>query len=135
MHEANVLAVTTVSPGDLEARVSGAGLVLVECWAPTCGACKVFDPVFEKVAREHPEHLFLRLDITADESSSKSLGIEHTPTLMVYREGILLFRQAGNYEEAQLVDIVRQAATIDMEMVRADIAAAAENGEKHGDGP
>jgi thioredoxin 1 len=127
--------VVTISPADLGGRVSDAGLVLVECWAPTCGACKVFDPVFEKVAGDHPEHLFLRLDITADEDSSKSLGIEHTPSLLVYREGILLFRQAGNYEEAQLADIVRQAATIDMEMVRADIAAAAEDGEKHGDGP
>jgi thioredoxin 1 len=123
----------TVSPRDLEARVSGAGLVLVECWAPTCGACKVFDPVFERVAEKHPEHSFFRLDITADEDSSKSLGIEHTPTLMVYREGILLFRQAGNYDEAQLADIVKQAATIDMDMVRADIAAAADSGEKHQD--
>ena len=121
--------VAMVSAEDLKTRVSGNGLVLVECWAPTCGACKLFDPIFEKVAEEHPEHLFLRLDITADEDSSKSLGIDHTPALMVYREGILLFRQAGNYEEAQLVDIVRQAATIDMEMVRADIAAAAEESE------
>ena len=109
--------------------------MLVECWAPTCGACKVFDPVFEKVAKTHPEHVFLRLDITADEDSSKSLGIEHTPSVMVYREGILLFRQAGNYEESQLADIVQQAATIDMEMVRADIAAAAEDSEERGDGP
>ena len=127
------MSVATVAPGDLNARVDADGLVLVECWAPTCGACKVFDPVFEKVAENHPEHSFLRLDITADEDASKSLGIEHTPSLMVYREGILLFRQAGNYEEAQLADIVRQAATIDMDMVRADIAAAADSGEKHRD--
>lgn len=128
------MAIAVVSPKDLETRVSAAGLVLVECWAPTCGACKVFDPVFEKVAREHPEHLFLRLDITADGGAAESLGIEHTPTLMVYREGILLFRQAGNYEEAELANIVGQAATIDMEMVRADIAAASGSGEKHPDG-
>jgi thioredoxin 1 len=127
------MSVAIIDPGDLKARVAGDGLVLVECWAPTCGACKVFDPVFESVADKHPEHLFVRLDITADEEASKSLGIEHTPTLMVYREGILLFRQAGNYEEAQLADIVKQAATIDMDMVRADIAAAADSGEKHRD--
>jgi thioredoxin 1 len=126
------VAVAVVSPKDLETRVSGASLVLVECWAPTCGACKVFDPVFEKVAREHPEHLFLRVDITAEEDAAESLGVEHTPTLMVYREGILLFRQAGNYEEADLADIVGQAATIDMEMVRADIAGG--SGEKHRNG-
>jgi thioredoxin 1 len=127
------MGVATVSAGDLETVVSGEGLVLVECWAPTCGACKVFDPVFERVAEQHPDHRFLRLDITADEDASESLGIEHTPSLMVYREGILLFRQAGNYEEAQLADIVRQAATIDMDMVRADIAAASAEGEKHRD--
>jgi thioredoxin 1 len=129
------MAVGVVSPGDLKTRVSGDDLVLVECWAPTCGACKQFDPVFEKVAEAHPEHVFLRLDITAEEGASESLGIENTPSLMVYREGILLFRQAGNYEEAQLADIVRQAATIDMEMVRADIAAAAGNGENEREGP
>ena len=129
------MSVAMVHPGDLKGRVAGDGLVLVECWAPTCGACKVFDPVFERVAEKHPEHAFFRLDITADEDSSKSLGVEHTPTLMVYREGILLFQQAGNYEETQLADIVRQAATIDMEMVRADIAAAAENSDKNGDEP
>jgi thioredoxin 1 len=128
------MTVAIVDPGDLRARVAGDGLVLVECWAPTCGACKEFDPVFERVAEAHPEHVFLRLDITADEGASESLGIEHTPTLMVYREGILLFREAGNYEEAQLADIVRQAATIDMEMVRADIAAAAGDGEEEREG-
>jgi thioredoxin 1 len=128
------MGVAMVSPTDLKTRVSGDELVVVECWAPTCGACKVFDPVFERVAEQHPQYLFLRLDITADEDSSKSLGIEHTPTLMVYREGILLFRQAGNYEEAQLADIVRQAATIDMDMVRADIAAAAGEEEKQREG-
>jgi thioredoxin 1 len=127
------MAVTTVSPSDLDARISGAGLVLVECWAPTCGACKLFDPVFEGVAKDHPEHLFLRLDVTAEDDSSSSLGVEHTPTLMVYREGILLFRQAGNFERSQFADIVRQAETIDMEMVRADIAAAAKKGGKPGD--
>ena len=129
------MGVTLINPEDLKKEVTGNDLVLVECWAPTCGSCKVFDPIFERVAEQHPEHLFLKLDITADEDSSKSLGVEHTPTLMVYREGILLFHQAGNYEETQLADIVRQAATIDMEMVRADIAAAAENSKKNGDEP
>ena len=53
------MSVAMVEPGDLKARVDGDGLVLVECWAPTCGACKVFDPVFESVADKHPEHLYL----------------------------------------------------------------------------
>jgi thioredoxin 1 len=128
------MSVATVGPAELKTRVGGDELVLVECWAPTCGACKVFDPVFERMAEEHPEHVFLRLDITADEDASKSLGIEHTPTLMVYREGVLLFREAGNYEEAQLRDIVRQAATIDMDMVRGDIAAAAREDDGHREG-
>ena len=127
------MSVATVDPEDLKEKVAGDGLVLVECWAPTCGACKLFDPVFETVAEKNPEHSFFRLDITADEDTSKSLGIEHTPSLMIYREGILLFRQAGSYEEAQLADIVEQAATIDMDMVRADIDAASSSGEKKRD--
>jgi thioredoxin 1 len=125
------MSVAAIRPGDLESSVSGHDLVLVECWAPTCGACKQFDPVFEKVAEAHPDHRFLRLDITAEDGFGEALGIDHTPALMVYREGILLFRQPGNYGEEELADIVRQAATIDMEMVRADIAAASD--EEHRD--
>jgi thioredoxin 1 len=118
------MAVADVTPENLTASTSGAGLVLVECWSPSCGACRAFGPVFERVGENHPEHRFLRLDVTAEEGLSESLGIEHAPTLMVYRDGVLLFRQAGNYDEAQLTDIVGQAASLDMNMVRADIAAA-----------
>jgi thioredoxin-like negative regulator of GroEL len=118
------MSVAAISPGELQASVKRPDLVLVECWAPSCGACKEFDPVFEEVAALHPEHQFLRLDITAEEGFSEALGIDHTPALMVYREGILLFRQPGNYQKEELADIVRQAATIDMDAVRADIAAA-----------
>ena len=128
------MAVADIDPEDLLARTSGSGLVLVECWAPTCGACKVFGPVFERVAERNPDHLFLRLDITAEEGVTERLGIENTPTLMVYREGILLFREAGNYDEVQLADIVSQAATIDMDLVRADIDAASASSEIDRDG-
>jgi thioredoxin 1 len=120
------MTIAEISASELDVRCSEKGLVLVECWAPACGACKVFDPIFTRVGEQHPEHDFLRLNIMSEEGLSESLGVENTPTLMVYRDGVLLFRQAGNYDETQLTDIVGQAAAIDMDMVRADIAEAAE---------
>ena len=97
------------------------GIVLVDCWASSCGACKVLDPIFSMVAERHPQHTFAKLDTLADDDLASTLGIVNVPTLMLYRDGILLFKQAGNFDEARLEDIIAQAEGLDMDMVRADI--------------
>jgi thioredoxin 1 len=97
------------------------GIVVVECWASSCGACAILDPILCRVAEKHRQHTFVRLDILAEQEMTSELGIEHTPTLMLYRDGILLFKQAGNFDEARLEDILGQAEALDMDMVRADI--------------
>jgi thioredoxin 1 len=105
------------------------GIVVVECWAASCGACAILDPILCKVADKHQEHTFVRLDILAEEEMTSELGIQHTPTLLLYRDGILLFKQAGNFDEARLEDILGQAESLDMDMVRADIQS-----QESGDG-
>lgn len=96
-------------------------IVLVECWASHCGACAILDPIYSGIAEDYPQHTFAKLDIMAEDELTSELGIVHTPTLLLYRDGILLFKQAGNVDEDRLRDIIAQAEALDMDMVRADI--------------
>jgi thioredoxin 1 len=98
------------------------GVVIIDCWAEWCGACKSFEPVFQKVAQKHSEHTFAKIDSTKHKELINELGIENIPTLMLYRDGILLFQQPGYFEEEKLEDILDQALNINMDEVRAHIA-------------
>jgi thioredoxin 1 len=117
------MAIVTLHQENFEGSVSGDGIVMVDCWASWCGACETFRPVYEKVAARHPEITFGSLDTGAEKSLVSKLGIEHIPTLLLYREGILLFQQPGYYDEEQMEDILQQAETLDMDLVRSDIVA------------
>lgn len=97
------------------------GIVLVHCWASSCGACAILDPIYTDVSARFPQHTFTKLDTLTEDELTSNLGIVHVPTLMLYRDGILLFKQAGNFDEARLDDIIAQAESLDMDMVRADI--------------
>jgi len=116
--------VVDVNPDNYQETVSADGIVLVDCWAASCGACRQFGPVYAKVAARHSQHKFTKLDTISESDLAASLGVVHVPTMMLYRDGILLFKQAGNFDEERLEDIVSQAEALDMEAVRADIEAS-----------
>jgi thioredoxin 1 len=97
------------------------GVVLVDCWAEWCGACRQFAPVFERVAEDYPQHTFATVDASEEAELIKQLGIEHIPALLLYRDGLLLFKQPGYYEEYVLRDIISQAESLNMDLVRADM--------------
>ena len=103
-------------------KVAEGGIVLVDCWASWCEACKTFAPVYERVAASFPKHAFAKLDSQTEQNLIEMLTVETIPSLLLYRDGLLLFKQPGYFDEEQLRDIVRQAETLDMELVRADIA-------------
>jgi thioredoxin 1 len=98
-------------------------VVLIECWAPGCGACAKFDPIFQAVAERHPAHVFARMNVNTDDQLGEFFEIGHTPTLMLYRDGLLLLKQPGIYGVEELEDVVRQAASLDMDVVRTDLQA------------
>jgi len=110
---------------NFEPTVTQDGIVLVDLWAEWCGPCKMFGPIFEKSSEQHPDITFGKVDTEAQQALAGSLGIMSIPTLMMFRDGILLFNQAGALPESALEDLIRQARALDMDEVRAEIAANA----------
>lgn len=105
-------------------------IVLIECWAPGCGVCARFDPVFRSVAERHTDHVFARMNVATDENLGEYFGVEHTPTLMLYRDGLLLLKKPGTFSEEDLEDIIRQTESLDMERVRADLEPEGKDSDK-----
>jgi thioredoxin 1 len=118
-----VVEIIELNSDDFESTVSRKGIVLVDCWAGWCEACKTFAPIYEQVASRHPEHIFGKLDSQAERALVSSLGVKHIPSLLLYRDGFLLFQQPGYFDEETLEDIVSQAESVDMDAVRAHVAS------------
>jgi thioredoxin 1 len=104
------------------------GIVLIECWTPSCAACKQFDPVFAAAADRYPDHTFARMNVDTDDALGEFFEVSHTPTLMLYRGGLLLLKKPGVFSAEALNEIVRQAESLDMERVQADLTGGTEDG-------
>ena len=105
-------------------------IVMVDCWAEWCSACQSFNPIYERVSDKYLNHTFAKLNTVAEKDLVSELGVEHIPTLLLYRDGILLFQQAGYYEEDKLEDIIQQAESLNMDEVRAHFEAENNSAEK-----
>jgi len=111
--------------------VGGDGLVLVDFWAEWCGPCKMFGPVFEKSSEQHTDITFGKVDTEAQGELAQAFQISSIPTLMAVRDGVVLYSQAGALPAASLEDLIGQLRAVDMDEVKAQIAAhEAEHGSE-----
>ena len=105
-----------------ESTIQKEGITLVDFWAEWCGPCRMFGPIFEKASESHPEIRFGKVDTEAQQELAGMAGISSIPTLMIFRDGILLFNQAGALPAPALEDIIGKVEALDMAEVRAEIA-------------
>jgi thioredoxin len=103
--------------------------VLVDFWAEWCGPCRQFGPIYERVSDKHPDITFAKVDTDKEQELSAMAGIKSIPTLMMFRDGVLLFNQAGAAPESALEDIIAQARALNMDAIRKELAATATSAE------
>ena len=103
--------------------VTGDGITLVDWWAGWCGPCMQFAPVYEAASENHPDITFAKIDTEAEQELSAAVQISSIPTLMVFREGVLLYAQPGALPANALEEIITQVRALDMDQVRREIAA------------
>jgi thioredoxin 1 len=116
------MATTALTAQTFEPTVLQDGIVLVDFWAEWCGPCRMFAPVFEKASETHPDITFGKVDTEAEQALSAAAGISSIPTLMAFRDGILVFAQPGALPAQALEQVITAVRGLDMEDVRAQVA-------------
>ena len=118
------MATVQLTAQNFEEKVTGDGIALVDWWASWCGPCRSFAPVFEKASETHPDITFGKVDTEAEQSLAAAAQITAIPTLMVFRDGILVYREAGALPAKALENLIQQARELDMEAIKAKVASA-----------
>ena len=113
-----------VTAEDSQPTIDENDIVLVDWWASWCGPCRMFAPVFEKASAEHPDIVFAKIDTEAESALAGAVGIMSIPTLMVFREGVLVFSQPGALPGSALEQFISQVRQLDMGLVHRSVAAA-----------
>ena len=118
-----LMATVDLTEQTFEQTVLGDGIVLVDFWADWCGPCKAFAPIYDATSSDNDDIVFAKVDTEANQGLSGALGIQAIPTLMVFRDGIGVFSQAGALPRPALEDLIAQVRALDMDAIKAEVAA------------
>jgi thioredoxin 1 len=125
------MATIDINADSFEQTITDNEIVLVDFWADWCGPCKRFAPIYDKASDEHGEITFAKLDTDANQALSGQLGIEGIPTLMAFREGVMVFNQAGALPGPALQQVIDAVKGLDMDEVHKQVAdLQAQHGDK-----
>jgi thioredoxin 1 len=118
------MAAIELTKENFNATIEGNDVVIVDFWAPWCGPCRMFAPTFEAVSEQYPNVVFGKLNTEDQQELAAAFNIRSIPTLMVFREKVIIFTQAGMLPKAGFEQVVQKSLEVDMAKVHAELAAA-----------
>ncbi|MBN1560643.1 thioredoxin [candidate division KSB1 bacterium] len=117
------MATKNLTLDELESTLKDNEIVLIDFWAEWCGPCRMFGPTFEKVSEKHPDIAFTKVNTEKEQQLAALFGIQSIPTLAIFRDNIMIFKQPGALPESSLEEVIKQVRALDMDKIRAEVQA------------